>query len=226
MNISKVTRGVFLLSTSALIMGCSGASPDKDSQAVKPVNELASKEVKIYSAPTSDKPVITPSNWPRVITAPLDSAVEARIDDIMSKMTLEQKIGQVLQGDSSTVTPEDMKKYRLGSVLSGGNSAPGDLPYADASSWIAAADDYFEASIDPEGVEIAIPMVWGIDAVHGHANLTGAVVFPHNIGLGAANDPDLLKRIAEVTATELSVSGHDWTFAPTLAVPQNDRWGR
>ncbi|RZV40664.1 MAG: glycoside hydrolase family 3 protein, partial [Acidimicrobiales bacterium] len=124
------------------------------------------------------------------------------------------------------VTPEEVKQYRLGSVLSGGNSAPGDLPYTDAQNWLNAADAYYEASVDPEGVEIAIPVIWGIDAVHGHANLTGAIIFPHNVGLGAANDPDLVKRIAEVTAIELSVSGHDWTFAPTLAVPQNDRWGR
>lgn len=169
---------------------------------------------------------INPKNWPVVKTAALDPKVERRIDSILAKMTLEQKVGQVIQGDTNSITPEEVKQYRLGSVLSGGNSAPGDLPYADAASWLQAADAYYEASIDPEGVEIAIPMIWGIDAVHGHANLTGAIVFPHNIGLGAANDPDLVKRIAAVTATELSVSGHDWTFAPTLAVPQNDRWGR
>jgi len=169
---------------------------------------------------------INPDIWPAVNTPALDPAVETRITEIMSKMTLEQKVGQVIQADSNSVTPEEVKQYRLGSVLSGGNSAPGDLPYTDAKNWLAAADAYFDASVDPEGVEIAIPMIWGIDAVHGHANLTGAIIFPHNVGLGAANDPDLVRRIAEVTATELSVSGHDWTFAPTLAVPQNDRWGR
>lgn len=124
------------------------------------------------------------------------------------------------------MTPEDVKKYRLGSVLSGGNSAPGPLPYADAKSWLEAADAYFQASIDTEGVEIAIPIIWGIDAVHGHTNLAGSIAFPHNIGLGAANNPELIQEIARVTALELKVSGHDWTFAPTLAVPQNDRWGR
>jgi len=141
-------------------------------------------------------------------------------------MTLRQKVGQVIQGDTNALTPEDVKNYRLGSVLSGGNSAPGDKPYAETQAWLDAADSYYEASLDPEGVEVVIPIIWGIDAVHGHANLTGAIVFPHNIGLGAANDPDLIHRISEVTAQELNVSGHDWTFAPTLAVPQNDRWGR
>jgi len=169
---------------------------------------------------------ITPELWPQVETPPLDPAIEARIDEILPKLTLEQKVGQVIQADSGSVTPEQVKTYRLGSVLSGGNSAPGPLPYADAQTWLEAADAYFESSVDSDGVEIAVPIIWGIDAVHGHANLRGAVVFPHNIGLGAANNPDLIEKIARVTALELSVSGHDWTFAPTLAVPQNDRWGR
>lgn len=169
---------------------------------------------------------ITPNSWPVVKALPLDRAVEARVDAMLAKMTLEQKVGQVIQADSNAVTPEQVKLYRLGSVLSGGNSAPGDLPYAETQAWLDAADDYYEASIDQEGVEIAIPMVWGIDAVHGHTNLTGGTVFPHNIGLGAANDVRLIEKIAEVTALELSVSGHEWTFAPTLAIPQDDRWGR
>ena len=87
-------------------------------------------------------------------------------------------------------------------------------------------DRYYNASIDNEGVEIAIPIIWGIDAVHGHANLKGAIIFPHNIGLGAMNNPDLIEQIAGVTAHELTISGHDWTFAPTLAVPKDLRWGR
>lgn len=175
---------------------------------------------------TSEAGTIHPEKWPEIITAALDPAVEARVDDLLSKMTLKQKVGQVIQGDTNSLTAEDVKNYRLGSVLSGGNSAPGDKPYAGTQAWLDAADEYYAASIDPEGVEVAIPMIWGIDAVHGHTNLIGGVVFPHNIGLGAANDPDLIHRISEVTAKELNVSGHDWTFAPTLAVPQNDRWGR
>ena len=111
-------------------------------------------------------------------------------------------------------------------MLSGGNSAPGPLPYADTKKWIEMADRYYNASIDNQGVEIAIPIIWGIDAVHGHANLKGAIIFPHNIGLGAMNNPDLIEKIASITAHELTVSGHDWTFAPTLAVPQDLRWGR
>jgi len=169
---------------------------------------------------------VNPEIWPKLQQPALDPVIEARIDKIISQMTLEQKIGQTLQADSDSVTPEEVKRYRLGSVLSGGNSAPGPLPYADTQTWLNMADEYYNASIDPEGVEIAIPVIWGIDAVHGHTNLIGSTIFPHNIGLGAARNPELIEDIMEVTARELLVSGHDWTFAPTLAVPQDDRWGR
>lgn len=170
--------------------------------------------------------LVNPKDWPSIKALPLDPAIEAQIDDILPKLTLEQKVGQVIQADNSSITPEEVKKYRLGSILSGGNSAPGPLPYANTKTWLAMADKYYNASIDEEGVEVAIPCIWGIDAVHGHANLSGAIVFPHNIGLGAMNNPDLIEQIASVTAHELTVSGHDWTFAPTLAVPQDLRWGR
>ena len=164
--------------------------------------------------------------WASLEPLPLDPNIEDQIDEILPKLTLEQKVGQVIQGDTGSLTPEDVKKYRLGSVLSGGNSAPGPLPYAETKAWLEMADKYFNASIDDEGVEIAIPIIWGIDAVHGHANLKGSIIFPHNIGLGAMNNPDLIEEIASITAHELTVSGHDWTFAPTLAVPQDLRWGR
>ena len=213
MTYTENFRQMTLATASAFIlMACSGTGPDTvgtDS-----------------SSSSSELSIIHPEKWPEIMTAALDPVVEAKIDDILSKLTLEQKVGQVIQGDTNSLTPEDVKNYRLGSVLSGGNSAPGDKPYAATQAWLDAADSYFEASLDPDGVEIAIPIIWGIDAVHGHTNLIGGVVFPHNIGLGAANDPDLIRRISQVTATELNVSGHDWTFAPTLAVPQNDRWGR
>jgi beta-glucosidase len=170
--------------------------------------------------------LVNPEDWPPIKALPLDPEIEAQIDDILPKLTLEQKVGQVIQADNGSITPEEVKQYRLGSVLSGGNSAPGPLPYADTKTWLAMADKYYNASIDDEGVEVAIPCIWGIDAVHGHANLIGAIIFPHNVGLGAMNNPVLIEQIASVTAHELTVSGHDWTFAPTLAVPQDVRWGR
>ena len=166
------------------------------------------------------------NSWASLAPLPLDPVIEAKIDEILPKLTLEQKVGQVIQADSGSVTPDEVREYRLGSVLSGGNSAPGPLPYAEAKAWLEMADKYYNASIDSEGVEIAIPIIWGIDAVHGHANLKGAIIFPHNVGLGAMNNPDLIEKIAKITAHELTISGHDWTFAPTLAVPQDLRWGR
>ena len=208
--IKSLSLLLFLLCLSAvLVVSCKQLEPSIDST----------------TSSTTQK-VVNPKNWKSIKPLPLDPKVEAQIDEIMPKLSLEQKVGQVIQGDSGSITPEEVKKYRLGSILSGGNSAPGPLPYADTKTWIAKADEYYNASIDPEGVEIAIPCIWGIDAVHGHANLSGAIVFPHNIGLGAMNNPDLIENIAAVTAHELTVSGHDWTFAPTLAVPQDLRWGR
>lgn len=224
-------RSTILLSASVLALAaCKPTSTHDESPSSKQVEPSSSKQNQFnqYAAVTEAElnGLIHPEIWPEIKTAALNPDVEKRIDDIISKMTLEQKVGQVIQGDTNSVTPAEVKEYRLGSVLSGGNSAPGGKPYADTASWLAAADEYYEASIDAEGVEIAIPTIWGIDAVHGHTNLVGGIVFPHNVGLGAANDPDLIHRIAEATALELNISGHDWTFAPTLAVPQNDRWGR
>ena len=213
MPMKRMTRAMLLASTLApLATACSTVPEDEISPSA--------------TVPVNGEGIIHPEIWPQLDPLPLDPAIEARIDTIMAQMTIEQKVGQIIQADSSAVTPEEVKRYRLGSVLSGGNSAPGPLPYAKADEWLELADAYWEASNDPEGVEIAIPIIWGIDAVHGHANLLGATVFPHNVGLGAANDPDLVERIMQATARELVVSGHDWTFAPTLAVPRDDRWGR
>ena len=206
-TISPLTLSVSLLCIlSILILGCD--------------------QKKSRTAVEKSKSPINPKDWPSIKALPLDPVIEAQIDDLLPKLTLEQKVGQVIQADNGSITPEEVKKYRLGAILSGGNSAPGPLPYADTKTWLAMADKYYNASIDEGGVEVAIPCIWGIDAVHGHANLSGAIVFPHNVGLGAMNNPDLIEQIASITAKELTVSGHDWTFAPTLAVPQDLRWGR
>ncbi len=201
-----------LITISLLVLGCTQQKNATEEKKTTPIEKSAN--------------LVNPKDWPSIKAIPLNPKIEAQIDELLPKLTLEQKVGQVIQADNGSITPEEVKKYRLGSVLSGGNSAPGPLPYADTKTWLAMADKYYNASIDEEGVEVAIPCIWGIDAVHGHANLSGAIVFPHNIGLGAMNNPDLIEQIAAVTAHELTVSGHDWTFAPTLAVPQDLRWGR
>lgn len=157
--------------------------------------------------------------------SPSDKA-EQRAQDYLAKMTLEEKVGQVIQGDISTVTPEDAKAYNLGSVLNGGNSAPGGGKTASWQQWVDAADAYWRASTDTTDGGLGIPLLWGTDAVHGHNNLQMAVIFPHNSALGAAADPELMQAIGSVTAREVKATALDWVFAPTLAVAQDDRWGR
>lgn len=170
---------------------------------------------------------VDPSAWP-VSRTPFepDPMLEARVTELRSRMTLEEKVGQVIQADIASVTPADAARYNLGSILNGGNSAPGGDNYAPPEAWLALADEFYEASIDTSGGRTGIPILWGTDAVHGHNNVVGTTLFPHNIGLGAANDPDLIRRIGKLTALEVRITGQDWTFAPTLAVVRDDRWGR
>lgn len=171
--------------------------------------------------------VINPQNWPEAKSPfEVDPVIEGKIADLLAKMTIEEKVGQIIQADINSITPEEAKEYNLGSILNGGNSAPGADDYAPAPKWLELADEYWKASTDTTGGRTAIPIIWGTDAVHGHSNIIGATVFPHNIGLGAANNPDLMEEIGKVTAKEIRVTGIDWTFAPTIAVVRNDRWGR
>jgi beta-glucosidase len=152
--------------------------------------------------------------------------VEKRIADLIARMTVEEKVGQVIQADIASVTPDDVRNYHLGSVLNGGNSGPGGDDFAPAPRWLALADAFYEASVDRRNGRVGVPVIWGIDAVHGHSNIIGATLFPHNVGLGAANDPALIERIGVATAAEIRVTGQEWTFAPTVTVPQDARWGR
>ncbi|HDS1213922.1 TPA: exo 1,3/1,4-beta-D-glucan glucohydrolase [Stenotrophomonas maltophilia] len=174
------------------------------------------------AAATTDK-----DPWPEV-TWPLaaDPALEKRITDLMAGMTVEEKVGQLVQGDIASVTPDDVRRYRLGSILAGGNSDPGGRYDASPAEWLALADAFYDASMDTSKGGKAIPLLFGIDAVHGQSNIIGATLFPHNIGLGATRNPELLRQIGGITALETRVTGMEWTFAPTVAVPQDDRWGR
>ncbi len=151
---------------------------------------------------------------------------ETRIAALMARMTIEEKVGQLVQADLCCVTPDDFRKYKLGSLLVGGNSGPNGNDLSPAPDWLKAADDFYLASVDTSDGGVGIPMIWGIDAVHGHSNIIGATIFPHNIGLGAMRDPALIERIGAITAKEIRVTGQEWTFAPTVAVPQDFRWGR
>ena len=179
-------------------------------------------------------PVATPvaapvdsDRWPDVRSrVALDPAMEARIDAILARMPVEEKVAQIIQPDISSITPEDVRRYKFGSILAGGNSSPGGNEKAPPPEWLKLADDFWNASNSAQWVGERIPLMWGIDAVHGHANIVGATIFPQNIGLGAMRNPDLIRRIGEVTAREMVITGIDWDFSPTLAVPRDDRWGR
>ena len=167
------------------------------------------------------------SHWPAQSSPfPADAAEEARLDGILSGMSLRDKVGQVIMGEIQYVSPRDVRHYRLGAVLNGGGSFPGKDRHASAADWLALADAYHEASIDRNDGRPAIPVIWGTDAVHGANNVFGATLFPHNIGLGATANPELLELIGAATAREVAATGIYWNFAPTLAVPRNDRWGR
>jgi beta-glucosidase len=166
-----------------------------------------------------------PSAWP-VSASPKaisDAKTESAINALLLQMTVEQKVGQLIQADISAIKPEDLLRYPLGSILAGGNSGPYGDERADAARWRQLVGE-FRAASQKSGA--GIPILFGVDAVHGHSNLPGATIFPHNVGLGAANDPELIKRIGAATAEEIAGSGIEWTFAPTLAVPQDVRWGR
>ncbi len=167
-----------------------------------------------------------PELWPRAASpdAMSDAETEAFVTELMSRMTLEEKVGQTIQADIASIQPEDLLTYPLGSILAGGSSAPGGDDRASPQAWVDLARAFRAAAAQRPGARI--PLIYGIDAVHGHNNVVGATIFPHNIGLGAARDPDLIRRIGEATALEVAVTGADWTFGPTLAVPRDDRWGR
>jgi beta-glucosidase len=179
------------------------------------------------SPPPAAPHAIHPELWPPA-AAPLasDPVMERAIDELLGRMTLEEKVGQVIQPSITTITPEDVRAYKFGSVLNGGGGWPGDIRKATAADWLALADAFHEASMDTSGGRQAIPVIWGSDAVHGHSNVIGATLFPHNVGLGAMRNPELIRRIGEVTAAEMSVTGIDWNFSPTVAVALDDRWGR
>ena len=153
----------------------------------------------------------------------VEPTIAAQIDALVSRLTVDQKLGQMMQPERQAASPDDVKAYHLGSILSGGGSCPGANRPAD---WIAMNDAYWAASMSDEDGRIPIPILYGVDAIHGHANVLGATVFPHNIGLGAAHDPALVERVAQATAREILATGVEWTFAPTLAVARDLRWGR
>ena len=147
-----------------------------------------------------------------------------RVLKIMSTMTIEEKVGQVIMADLDFVKPSDLKKYPLGGILNGGNTSPNGKLRSTPQEWRALAQDFHNNSISRGGANI--PVLWGTDAVHGHSNVFGATIYPHNIGLGATQNINLLREIGSAVAEEVLATGLFWTFAPTVTVPQDYRWGR
>jgi beta-glucosidase len=175
------------------------------------------------SAPTSS---VHPELWPAATPA-LDAPTEAFVEQLLAHMSLEEKVGQMIQADIASISPAELRTYKLGSILAGGGAAPGDNVRATPQAWLDLTDDYYRASLTAtSAAHPPIPILFGIDAVHGHAKVVGATIFPHNVALGAARDPDLVRRIGQATAEEVAATGIDWTFAPTVAVARDVRWGR
>lgn len=171
--------------------------------------------------------VPTYTDWPKIESViKRDPVIEAEVQRLLNGMTLEQKVGQMTQAEIQHVTPEEVKQYHLGSILNAGGSHPNGNEFASAHEWVGLADSLWQASMLDDDGRLPVPIIWGTDAVHGHNNVVGATVFPHNIGLGATRNPELIEQISTATAREVAATGIDWAFAPTLAVVQDIRWGR
>jgi len=149
-----------------------------------------------------------------------DAAAHARAADLLARMTLREKIGQMTQAEKNSATPDDVRRFGLGSIISGGGGNP--EPNTPAA-WRAMVLGFREAALESR---LGIPLLYGVDAVHGHNNVVGATVFPHNVGLGAIGDADLVRRVGRATAVEVAATGVRWNFAPAVSVPLDVRWGR
>lgn len=157
----------------------------------------------------------------QAMSAAREKEIDKKVEALLSQMTLDEKIGQMTQVDMNAVKDKnDIQKYFFGSMLSGGNSDPADI---SAKGWANAYDDFQSYALK---TRLKIPLIYGIDAVHGHDNVNGAVIFPHNIGLGASRNPKLVEAASRVTALEIAGTGMNWSFGPCIAVARNPRWGR
>jgi beta-glucosidase len=168
------------------------------------------KNIHVLEVPPPDAPYRNP-----------EYPIEERVSDLLSRMTLEEKIGQMTQVEKDYLTTvSDITTYAFGSLLSGGGSQPESTT---PSAWADMYDMFQKQALT---TRLGIPLLYGIDAVHGHAKVWGAVVFPHNIGMGCTRNPSLVEKAARITALEVAATGIDWTFSPCIAVPQDERWGR
>jgi beta-glucosidase len=188
---------------------------------------LAALAMAGHAAQPAEDATVHPALWPARAPPATHPETEALVSALLSRMSLEEKVAQMIQADVSSLTAEDLHTYKLGAVLAGGGAAPRGDVRAGARAWLDLADTLYRAAMQPEtAAHVPIPILFGVDAVHGHAKVRGATIFPHNIGLGATHDATLIERIGRATAEEVATTGIDWTFAPTVAVARDVRWGR
>lgn len=222
----------FLLAMMLLLCGCGGqgqqidtVTQDTASQGQQADEQGKTSQEQTDGQQTGQKQGVSVTEQPGEVdkSVYMDASqdVETRVEALLAQMTLEEKIAQMLQPEQAGISAEDVTKYGFGSVLSGGGSAPasGNQP----QNWADRVNELKKAALE---TRLGIPLLYGVDAVHGNNNVVGTVIFPHNIGLGATGDLELVERIGEVTALEVRATGIQWTFAPTLGNPQNERWGR
>ena len=150
-----------------------------------------------------------------------EAEISKKVSELIDLMTLDEKVGQMTQIDQRFLdTITDLSTYSIGSLLSGGGSHP---KVNEPQAWLDMYNKYQEETLKNR---LGIPLIYGIDAVHGHNNVYGATIFPQNIGLGATNNPELVYKISEATSLEVAATGIDWTFSPCLSSPEDYRWGR
>ena len=209
-RITKKIMAVMLVLALLVSLGaCTGQNSDENVQSEQSVNQngteqnLADDEV--------DKSVYMDAT----------QGVETRVEALLAQMTLEEKVAQMLQPEQAYITTDEVAEYGVGSVLSGGGSAPSTGN--TVIDWAYRVNELKEAALE---TRLGIPLLYGVDAVHGNNNVYATTIFPHNVGLGATGDLELVEKIGEITAKEVRAIGVQWTFAPSLGNPQNIRWGR
>ena len=215
---------LLLVLLAGLVAGCAGMqapvqplpAPVTPAAVASPANTPAAAALSTDDAqPNASSVPDATADHPAVATSVAD-----RVEALLAQMTLAEKIGQMTQAEKGSITPEDVTRYFIGSVLSGGGGSP---PRNTPEDWLAMVSGFQEAALS---TRLGIPLLYGVDAVHGTAAVVDATVFPQNVGLGAADDPDLMRRIGAATAAEMAATGIRWNFGPVVAVPQDIRWGR
>lgn len=212
----KQSAALFL--TGAMLLSACGNSIPVETQADSPTEIQTTDIVETESVGAEEN---SSAKADTSVYMDASASIEDRVNALLSQMTLEEKVGQMVQAEQAGLSPEDVTTYGIGSVLSGGGSAPSSGN--SAADWQARVNELKSAA---KLTRLGIPLLYGVDAVHGNNNVYGATVFPHNIGLGATNDPALMEEIGSIVASEVRAIGVQWTFAPTLGDPQNVTWGR